>query len=731
MSGTDPLLVPEADLPLLLVHGEVVWWTLLSVGALAGAALAAALARVVARRRRRAAMTALREQLIAPDSLRAGARVALRGRLVGPPGSAAVSVRLDGREQASGPRRAENTARAHPGLEIEIEGALRVALEGPVCVVAGAEVTAGRGRDSDLIAPLHDDAHALAQQVPWTQGPATAGSVGVLFTEIHRIPIGGVVVAEGELALGAARSDTGYRDAAQRWSMVGSEDAPIQLGSEIPGLPRWGASRWQLGVCLGAALAFVSLWSTGRLCLKMAGRYSSESSQPVVLRASDPLVIASAMPGARTRALDRILFELDGDRHRDGRTVAQLAALTDLVRGCRAEVQVWRDHGQYERAAARAAECGEWSRAADALGELGDYAAAADRAARHMAGGGFPDRAGLIALIASGRRAEAARAAQLLRASHARRRAQLAGVGGRHGRTGELAELARLTTFHDCLARHLQVRAGDPGGLAALAILSRGAAGRVCGPLYADLLTGPALIDFAASWRVLPAPTADRQLRIDAELPRAMETLELLAGARPASWRRIGDAPADALGRPDVTGLELAIRLARPLAAALAARPERTPLEEAALADLRAAATGLDGLALPRQTPRPALSVAGVDPADVERAMARAMAGDGRELAGLLQQHRSSGAESALMAVAPGLRSGREALAEYLTWREDELEVELDPCSRLLRAVTLRDLMAWLGQPAQSARWAGIARGQQAACTARESAVALWMLRAL
>jgi hypothetical protein len=247
-------VVPDVD-------GHVV--LLLLAAGVAGAAIAIARARRKTRDRR-AATAELRARLVAADALRDGARVALRGRLVGPPGAAAVGLRLHGRDVTGGPPRTEKSARRRPELALEVAvqdaPARRIALDGPLSVVAGAEVIAGRGRDVALIAPLHEEARAQALQVPWTEGPAAAGTVGVEFTELHRVPVGSPVVVSGRLVRGPSPGEVGYRDAAERWSMVGSDDAPIQLASERPG-PTWAASRWGLGFCLGilAALAAMRL----------------------------------------------------------------------------------------------------------------------------------------------------------------------------------------------------------------------------------------------------------------------------------------------------------------------------------------------------------------------------------------------------------------------------------------------------------------------------------------
>ena len=246
-------MVPEVDGQAVLV--------LLAAGVV-GAAIAIARARSRTRDRR-AAMAELRAHLIAADALRAGARVALRGRLTGPPGAAAVGLRLHGREVTGGPPRTEQSARRRPELALELEAepgapARRIALDGPLSVLAGAEVIAGGGRDVALIAPMHEDARALARQVPWTEGPAAVGSVGVEFTELHRVPVGSLVVVAGRLQRGPSPGEVGYRDAAERWSLVGSEEAPIQLASERPG-PSWADSRWGLGFCLGVLAALAAM----------------------------------------------------------------------------------------------------------------------------------------------------------------------------------------------------------------------------------------------------------------------------------------------------------------------------------------------------------------------------------------------------------------------------------------------------------------------------------------
>ncbi len=245
-------MVPDVD-------GQAV--LLLLAAGVAGAAVAIARARSKTRERR-AATAELRANLIAADALRDGARVALRGRLVGPPGAAAVGLRLHGRDVTGGPPRTEQSARRRPELAVEVAAqdasARRIALDGPLSVVAGAEVIAGRGRDVALIAPLHEDARALARQVPWTEGPAAVGTVGVEFTELHRVPVGSPVVVAGRLVRSPSPGEVGYRDAAERWSLVGSDDAPIQLASERPG-PTWAASRWGLGFCLGVLTALAAM----------------------------------------------------------------------------------------------------------------------------------------------------------------------------------------------------------------------------------------------------------------------------------------------------------------------------------------------------------------------------------------------------------------------------------------------------------------------------------------
>jgi hypothetical protein len=238
---------------------------LVAAGA-AGAAIAIAVARSRTRDRR-AALAELRAHLVPADALRDGARVAMRGRLTGPPGAAAVGLRLHGRDVTGGPPRTERSARRTPELALELAAkpgtpVRRIALDGPLSVLAGAEVIVARGRDVALIGPLHEDARALARQVPWTEGPAAVGSVGVEFTELHRVPVGSPVVVAGRLVLGPSAGEVGYRDAAGRWSLVGSDDAPIQLASERPG-PRRAAGRWGIGFCLGvlAALAAMRLLS--------------------------------------------------------------------------------------------------------------------------------------------------------------------------------------------------------------------------------------------------------------------------------------------------------------------------------------------------------------------------------------------------------------------------------------------------------------------------------------
>jgi len=787
MPAPDPIAIPTADLPVAVAHGGLVLALLLLLAALMGAALAVWRARRRALGRHRTDLTALREQLISSAAFRNGARAALRGRLVGPPALGAVDSLWF--ERRGEPAEREGTAAERDGLALELEGkAGRVALDGPIRVLVGRAVTGGRGRDAAAVAAMSDEATALARRAPWTRKTAATGETdGVVSTELHRLPVGVEVLASGELVLGPAREQgAGYRDAAEAWSLRGSEHAPVELASEAGSRPPWRASRWRRGLILGLLLGYGALFAAGRVCLALAGDDPMEPDAPVELDAFHPLVVAAAMPHSRDRALGALASRLEEHPRRDATSVARLAALARLRLGCDHEAAVWEEHRQPEIAAARALDCESPAVAARALAQLGDYERAAEQAAVLVARGDVPDRRALVPLLAGGRVAEAARAARLLH------RAQLALIAERTDPGGLVAQSARIC---ECLALHLEHRQGDPRALPALAGVARGPGGLVCGPLHADLLSGDERARFLAAWREMPASTQEGPRNAEHAMALGMHYLAFLDGPVDDMHEGASFEGFDVINAVAMKGTlgDLDVRLAPVLTAAIAARPRRTDVEEETLAYLRLVGVALRTIEEPSRgmaelaalEPRPgqaertlalkaavelrsgmlapsppqdwfqelvalrrgeepeageeladALQVHQVSVADqrqrlVERAVERAVTGDGGPLAALLQSRRSSLDERALLGLAPRMREGREELAELFTWRTDGGPISGDPCSHWSDAAMRRDVLAWLGDASGSARWAAIARRHGAVCTDSDTAVALWMLSQL
>jgi hypothetical protein len=765
MSIAVPSTGQGAVLLFVVAHGAVVWWSIWALSILIATGSVVWHARVKARRRQRDRLDELRQHLVGADGLVDGVRATLRARLVGPPEAAPASLWFLGRREGSRhAAAAAGTWCARRGLALEVDGPpgstpRRVELDGPLRVQVGCEIAGRLGLDDAFVAPHRDEVQALQGSAPWIRLPVARGRAGVSSAEIHRIAPGASVLASGRLAVAPARDHAGgYRDTAAQWTLRGDVDDPIELASQAGALPPRRASRWGRALLLGLALGYPLLWGAGRYCLHLHGGSPTAeqlggATRGVELSITDPIVIAAAMPGSRDRALGIMRDGLAEHPHPDGQAVALLAWLSRVAGGCDDEIEVWLDYRQYETAAARARGCGDAASAVDASLALGDYARAADHAVRDRKKNGT-SLAGMVALIGAGRYADAAEGARWL----ARER--------RSPRSQPSAGAIEQATAAECLALYLDHRAGKPGALALLARLARGRDGRMCGPLYMDLLDAGRGAEYLAIWRSLD-PVASDGSAGDVPLGEAMELLALLSGAAAgmdvldAVDRDFGDhrLAFAVIDQPWMGVHGPSVRLAPSLVAALEAKPRRSQLEEKALAAYDAVRVALLTIENPRRGvdqlgrlrgralrvewletlatsmetrtgARDGSTLLGDgDPRDVarKRVIDDALAGDGRPLAEWVQRERKDLDDVPLLALAPRLRQGREVLAELWSWEEnDPLSARGGPCDRALHAAWLRDVHGGLGDEVRRKHRDRMAQRHMAVCTARETAIPLW-----
>lgn len=370
------------SIPWYVVHGG---W----LGVLAPVLLALVVVAVFAQRaRRRAAReaAAARARLGPPrdvGGLEDGAVVCVAGRLDaegscecfadGAPVAAATADDVGSAFVVASSTSVAARAAQAPRLCV-IVGEVRVDLDGPVRVVAGADEHLPGTRRA-FMPTATDRRLRAARQVPGT----TDGSGD--FQVLRSIGSGTEVLVRGRLQRGAAesmRGGTGYRAPAERWSLHPPADGPILLAARAAPRLTMAASAVTWRRALPALAASVAL--------SLAFGYIAD------VRGLD--AAASLSPFTRAAALRGLRYQVDLDEHpRSLRGRAQdRVLLNELLADCAGEAEALKAHGQLRRAAERWEVCARgatdprerfasWRSAGNAWAMLGEFERASEAAA--------------------------------------------------------------------------------------------------------------------------------------------------------------------------------------------------------------------------------------------------------------------------------------------------------------------------------------------------------------
>jgi hypothetical protein len=496
-------------LPWLFVHGSVVWQLALAAGLLVALGVAFARPRLAARRAASAARARLGTPLASLAKLNDGMRLTLTGRLEaeGEPAR---------RFEDGGDAAAVSAAYlSHPGggawitgLNLRAEGLAlvvgdaRVALDGPVEVVAGSrEVRRGQAL-GEMPGPVQDrvDAGFKLGQPHFRDHLTTLRSVA----SGDLVRVSGVLRKEASAGEGA-----GYRGAAARWALVPDGfEAQAALGASATGGLRVafeGAPRVSgpLGgsyvrhLMAGALVGGGLVVGGGAIALGSArGELGELALAPVDPQKPprDAGMTATAITAAtpfRLAAVDAMVDALDVRHDEDLALVERRAALHELQGDCVAAGETLARQGQLERGAEVAERCGGHRFAAQAFYAAGDFArasAAWERAAEEPVPAGSPSAAearfGVRVHLIAGRAALAAKEAGAL----------VARSGDRKGET------EAVTAGRVAQARCLAVALTPPDGATALVDRKKEELQHpiypACAILLADLRRGKDRLDF-------------------------------------------------------------------------------------------------------------------------------------------------------------------------------------------------------------------------------------------
>ena len=629
----------------------------------------------------------------------------------------------------------------------------KVALDGTVRVLAGT-TTLHAYQQIPLGTP-----EPIADEVP-------AGTLQSVIAEATyaAVAAGDEVVACGRLERVAGDQVADYRADAGAQVLRGLDDAPIRLAARTPRSPRKST---RLGVAFVAVVAVLGAakienalgkhWN--RACDDLGVR-DDDPGAPA-LSSGDACVLAAAMPGTRTDALDSLRDRLDGHRA-GGRAAFETRVAVARLSGCAAELRLLDDAGAYDQLLAEARRCGDRRWEHLALVELGRFDEAAKLVVPAEA---RPHRISLAALptadtlVLAGRWAEAAaavdRIADRLTSADAKQR-------------GEALE-------DRCVAELLRSYAGDGGALARLRALAAAPDGGACALVLAaaappderatqlartDIPDDRGLERSAMRWmasdawitrpeEVLTQPDDDAMgYRLfpvwDAEDLPDDQAADPAVRARVEEWRAVaavfaGDLAAarvhataaqqaDKPGADDVDGefiaeLPAVIELYTTGASAPVAPPSDSEERE-----LWVHTYG--GLLLRRGGDTKGAYFGPDD--NYVAALRRAEAGDGTQLASLMLLHRTTWWRTAdLMAVLPRVKTGHAALVDALVWAKPFESIDTDigfPWRFAAYAAMRRAALEVAGEHTEAARWGAIYQRYDAALRDRRKLVPLLLL---
>lgn len=740
------------DLPFLVVHGAWVWKTVVLLSAITGAAIYALIHRRRVRRWLGPVAPGLAGEVTPLDALSEGAPALLRGRLRAADEIAAATLSL-----RPSPGIREQTVHADgrtEQLELDV-GGTRVPLRGDVHVLVGSREETRRGAPAHIPPLLRPGFDRLAREYTWISADTADAQVVVGRCSLDVVGDGDELVVAGT-ARSRAGNDTsaGYRDLARAWQFEGTEGHALYVAALEPGRARLRpAAPWFAGSALVSALVgLVSVWSVGQLALHCAGDHPTAED-------GDALAIAAATP-ARNRALQRLEDAYRQDTI-DPVLIARRAALAALQGECDRQAEPFEASRQWERAAAIRRSCGpahSGELVANLL-QLGDATGAAEVAAKNPMS--VPAELAFESFLLARRWAEASQAATMLALSRDNLMLReeweciAAAAATRAGDASALVDLRR-----DAMARNIepecvwlyldaippaeratfvdrwidrQLGAASPrlpdalhssmGHETAILLALEADPVRLADvePFFLHRWTaGDDLIEpfrrelTEPFWAMAPhvLAAADRAglpaeaSRGHARFAELTAMVELLGGDRDRARALTGRA--EALWKLDPTAFQ-----DQEVASDVDALRASIAYRGGDMLDRRLDYLG-EHLALRRGQPiREGAVLAGrIDQAreqSLRAALAQAALGDGHALAAEPDLHRYYGFHDWVFAVAPRLTAGADAIAELVTWSEEDTDTLPPLATRLYRAAGYRDLFTLLGDREQAARWKAIA----------------------
>ncbi|MEO8703313.1 MAG: hypothetical protein ABI867_24920 [Kofleriaceae bacterium] len=724
------------ELPFLLLYGAWVWKLVLALG------FAAAVLAIRAQQRRRARVRAG----ITADALdHAGV---IRGKLHG-----AIETVVVTRSAAPDQRTPPIVTTWHTGeLWLETDQG-RVAIEGPIEVVAGSRVIATRHGIPHQTRP--ELVERACKKATWIHPQRLLGGE-VADATVMLLGEGDEVVATGTLEQAPSQEPGSYRASDSAWTLRRGDAPVIRIAARLPGS---AALRLAIPAILG--LAVVTLGGGYLVAKKLGGRWQHSCAgswselAPVELTNTHACALAAATPIPRTELLEDTLSRLDRVRVRDDATLRQTLAVAQLAHGCSGVAQRLHDAQRFGEAATVALACGDLGRAHAALVSDGRFAEActihvpvdADRT--HA----LPE---IPTLIACDRWREAADA-----------------VDAR-----ALAEPGQQP-HHECVAQLLRHHAGEPGVEAWLRAHQDRPA---CAIALAELVpaerdrllrgvTSPQTNVVAAAHSIAAAagtPLSEYELRSPEEVlvkPAAMESMMDL----PRVWlvgleaKRLAEHPeartpvmlrwlaVSQTFRDDLAGARRSAAEAQTkvtpakafdnrnlqhLAPAIALYGDRTdtPVEldrvpgQSTDGSLRAVWQHAFGRLLLRAGKPLDVAYFGPD-ADFKAALFEAMQGDGIPLARYLTTATTPWwADGDVLAVFPQIQSGRDAVRAAVVGtkpREANLVAWHAEFGQIGYAIERRAVLRIVGATAEAARWDAIVHRLDAMLSDRRRLVAL------
>jgi len=749
--------MPEAGgLPFVIENGGWLWIVLV--------ALVTGVAMMVWRRRRRRA--ARRDVLAMVEQLRTGASAGPAGRDI-----ELVRGRLEGSLRCVwvwGTRfdRPVRAVAYAGGDATIVSGEMRVDIAGPVAIGGGQVVT---WREGELrAAPDATVAVPLAGAADWTERAPNWSSTGVRWSSVEVLD-GGEVAARGRLVRSPGP------DKAERWALEPFVDDPgaatdagqalVRIAVERPSVACPPVPRRRL------VAVFVGVAGLTTLLLAIAGQIliqdAHEGDGPLV--DGDRLAIVSALPGSRGKALHRLESQVI-DQPRTPTTIAQWRRLAELLDEKDPAIGIAWARQRYDLLEVLEPAAGKVGWHAQTMARRGDYALAADELERHPGAKIEPGGALEIAIIAHRWRQAAARAQAISKTC-----------------AFDLHRSDDQCEMFTCLAAWAGWRAGDPAAATRLRERATTPRGQICAALAADTLSGDARVAAIDAWthahwdpqgdpslftrihrellsalraeagagpydilvdrdpRVVPIVMDDRSVDLGPALPllatlpapptdapraarlerdRAIAIVAAFAGDWP---RAEAHARANVLeaGRPEAQDFAYTLETIRFRRGDKDVRTTRYMIDFEADAVALRRGSMADARALSRALGRPETMAW----AKRMRAAARqALAGDGTGLGRLLEEPSHWQTSFYVLALAPYVRRGREAIENWIEWQCD-LAAARDP-SRLVdvlsTAAFMRDAWSLLGEPDRARPWAEVARRQAAALVDRQSLVARW-----